>query len=133
MLKMKVEPGKPALKQEPYPSFDVSGIIGLSGSAQGSIVLSFPKTMALKVVSALLGTELKVVGPEMIDGIGELANIIAGNAKQSLEDLNLSISLPNVIVGKGHVVAGQSGVPSIIVPFSCPMGSFAMEISLKTK
>ena len=133
MLKMHVVPGKPVLKQEPYPSFDVSGIIGLSGSAQGSIVISFPKVMALKVVSALLGTELKVVGPEMTDGIGELANIIAGNAKQNLEGLNLSISLPNVILGKDHVVASQSGTPAIIVPFTCNMGSFAMEVSLKTR
>ena len=133
MLKMKVVPGKPVLKQEPFPSFDVSGIIGLSGSAQGAIVISFPKVMALKVVSALIGVELKVVGPDMTDGIGELANIIAGNAKQNLEGLNLSISLPNVIVGKDHVVASQSSTPTIIVPFTCAMGSFAMEVSLKTK
>jgi chemotaxis protein CheX len=132
MLKMHVVPGKAILKQEPYPSFDVSGIIGLSGSAQGAIVISFPKVMALKVVSALLCTELKVVGPEMTDGIGELANIIAGNAKQNLKGLSLSISLPNVIVGKDHIVASQSATPTIIVPFTSSMGSFAMEVSLKT-
>jgi chemotaxis protein CheX len=133
MLKMHVVPGKAVLKKEPFPTFDVSGIIGLSGSAQGSIVISFPKIMALKVVSALLGVELKVVGPEMTDGIGELANIIAGNAKQNLEGLSLSISLPNVILGRDHVVANQSSTPAIIVPFTSTMGSFAMEVSLKTQ
>ena len=132
MLNTEAVPGKPILKQKPYPSFDVSGIIGLSGSAQGSIAISFPKTMALRVVSVMLGTELKIVGPELTDGIGEVANIIAGNAKQDLAGMNLMISLPNVIVGIDHIITGQSSVPAILVPFGSSLGTFAMELSLKT-
>jgi chemotaxis protein CheX len=132
MLNMDVAPEKPTLKQEPYPSFDISGIIGLSGGAQGSISISFPKSMALKIVSTMIGMELKVVGPDLTDGIGEVANIIAGNAKQNLNGLNLSISLPNVIVGKDHVITSQRGIPVVIVPFKSPLGSFSMEVALKT-
>lgn len=131
MLNMDVVPEKPTLKHEPYPSFDISGIIGLSGSAQGSISISFPKAMALKIVSAMIGTELKVVGPDLTDGIGEVANIIAGNAKQNLNGLDLLISLPNVVVGKDHVITSQRGIPVIIVPFKSSLGSFSMEIALK--
>ncbi|MGB7569636.1 MAG: chemotaxis protein CheX [Chitinivibrionales bacterium] len=132
MLNVDVTPEKPTLKQEPYPSYDISGIIGLSGSAQGSISISFPKIMALKIVSAMIGVELKVVGPDLTDGIGEVANIIAGNAKQNLNGLNLSISLPNVIIGKDHVITSQRGIPVVIVPFKSPLGSFSMEVALKT-
>lgn len=133
MTGAQVRPGKPRAKTEPLPSYDVSGIIGLSGDAQGCIAISFPKIMALKVVSQLLGTAVKLVGPELIDGIGELANIIAGNAKQHLDGYNLSISLPNVVVGKDHILGGQSGIPTIVVPFGSDLGDFAMEVSLKTK
>jgi chemotaxis protein CheX len=133
MLNIDVRPGTPAVKKEPLPTYDVSGIIGLSGDAQGSIAISFPKVMALKVISALLGSELKVVGPELADGIGEMANIIAGSAKQHLKDFSLSISLPNVVVGKNHMIASQKGVPTLVVPFTCAMGNFSMEVSLKTK
>jgi len=133
MLNIDVKPGTPELKKEPLPTFDISGIIGLSGDAQGSIAISFPKIMALKVISALLGSELKVVGPELTDGIGEIANIIAGSAKQHLKDFALSISLPNVVVGKSHVLASQKNVPTLVVPFTCAMGNFSMEVSLKTK
>jgi chemotaxis protein CheX len=132
MLSIDIKPGKPHLKAVPHPTFDVSGIIGLSGSAQGSIGISFPKVLALKVVSKMLGQEVKVVGPDLTDGIGELANIVAGNAKQDLAQYQLSISLPNVIVGKDHLIAGQSGVPTIVVPFTCNIGEFVMEVSLKT-
>ena len=133
MMNVEVSPGKPRVKQEPLPTYDISGIIGLSGDAQGSIAVSFPKVVALRVVSKMLGMELKVVGPELTDGIGELANIIAGNAKQHLDSFSLSISLPNVIVGKDHVITNQSGIPSLMIPFSGGMGDFCMEVSLKTK
>ncbi len=133
MMNIDVKPDKPKLKTTPYPTYDISGIIGLSGNAQGNIAISFPKTIALKVVSKMIGAEIKVIGPELADGIGELANIIAGNAKQDLTKFQLSISLPNVIVGKDHTIANQSGTPAIVVPFVCPFGNFAMEVSLKTK
>jgi chemotaxis protein CheX len=133
MLKTDVVPGAPMLKQNTTPTHDVSGIIGLSGEAQGAIALSFPKVVALKVVSAMLGTEIKIVGPELTDGIGEVVNIIAGNAKGDLSAFNLSISLPNVIIGKDHSVVGPSGAPMIIVPFTSPFGPFSMEVCLKTK
>jgi len=132
MIKIDVKPDKPLLKQGNEPLYDISGIIGLSGNAQGSISLSFPKIVALKTISAMIGSEIKIIGPEITDGIGELVNIIAGNAKQHLTEYHLNISLPNVIVGKDHYVSSPSGIPTIIVPFKCEFGDFAMEVSLKT-
>ncbi len=132
MLNKDIKPGKVAIKNDSTYTYDVSGVIGLSGEAQGSICLSFPKVIALRVVSAFIGTEIKIVGVEVADAIGELANIIAGNAKQHLTQFNLSISLPKVIMGTGHKIASQRGVPTIIVPFSSSLGEFAMEVSLKT-
>jgi len=132
MMNVDIHPGAPKLKSVPNPTYDISGIIGLSGTAQGSIAMSFPKIMALRVVSKMLGTEIKIIGPDISDAIGEIVNIVAGNAKQDLTEYALSISLPNVIMGAGHSLMSQSGVPTIIVPFNCDMGEFAMEISLKT-
>ena len=132
MLHIDVTPGKPLIKQEGPPVYDISGIIGLSGIAQGAISISFPKSVALKAVSAMLGSEIKIIGPEMTDGIGELVNIIAGNAKQYLTQYQLTISLPNVIVGRNHSIMPPSHTPSIVVPFSGAVGGFAMEVSLKT-
>ena len=132
MLNCEIKPGRVSLKDDDVHTYDVSGIIGLSGEAQGSICLSFPKHVALRVISALLGTEIKIVGEEVTDGIGELANIVAGNAKQHLVRYNLSISLPRVVVGKGHKVVSPSATPAIMVPFESNLGSFAIEISLKT-
>ena len=115
-----------------WTSVDISGVIGLSGDAQGSISLSFPLADAKTFVKLMLGNPPTLNEEEMADGIGEIVNIIAGNAKQHLTNFNLSISLPNVIIGKKHTLAGQSGSPTIVVPFSGDQGKFAMEVSLKT-
>ena len=133
MLNVDVLPQAPVLKARDTHTYDVSGIIGLSGDAQGSVAMSFSKAMALKVVSALLGTEIKIIDRDVADGIGELANIIAGNAKQHLTQFSLSISLPKVIVGQGHQILEQRNIPAIVVPFKSALGEFAMEVSLKTK
>lgn len=133
MLSIKTEPMAPKLKKEPYPAYDISGVIGLSGEAQGSISLSFPNDVAIKFVGKMLGVQVSEKSPDLIDAIGEFANIIAGNAKKDLSKFNLSISLPNVIIGKAHVLAGQSGASTIVVPFTSVFGIFAMEVSLKTK
>ncbi len=133
MVFVDISPQKPSLKSEPYPLYDISGVIGLSGDAQGSISLSFPQDVAIKTISSMLGCKITEKSPEFCDGIGEIANIIAGNAKRDLSKYNLSISLPNVIIGKGHLISGQSDCPTIIVPFSSSFGIFSMEVVLKTK
>ncbi|MCL2219508.1 MAG: chemotaxis protein CheX [Chitinispirillia bacterium] len=132
MLNIEGKAGKLSLKDSSLHSYDVTGVIGLTGEAAGSICLSFPQEVAFKAVTALLGMPVTMMGDEVTDGIGELVNIVAGNAKQYLTKYNLSISLPKVVVGRNHSVASMSGVPTIVVPIVSSLGEFAMEISLKT-
>ncbi len=132
MLNCIATPGKPILKQAPYTTYDITGNIGLSGSAHGSISLAFKEKAAVDTVSAMLGTTLSADKPEIIDGIGELVNIIAGYAKKDLTEYNLEISLPSVIIGRDVVVTVPSGVSAFIVPFSSRISNFTMEIALET-
>jgi chemotaxis protein CheX len=133
MFSVEATPGTPHLKTEPFPTSDISGIIGFSGEATGSIALSFPSATALKAVSALLGTPVTEVGTEVADAIGELANIVAGNVKKEIPQVQLSISLPQVVIGMKHVLSCQSSLATIVVPFTTPLGDFAIEICLKRK
>jgi chemotaxis protein CheX len=132
MLQVTLKAEKPKLKTEPFPTYDISGIIGISGDAVGSVSLSYPKATALKAVSRFIGSEIKIIGPDLTDAIGELTNIIAGNAKKDLKDLNVAISLPNVIIGKEHRLSTPKNVQNFIIPFASEIGSLALEVSLKT-
>jgi chemotaxis protein CheX len=131
MLSLEAKPERPRLKVEPFPTFDVSGLIGFSGLAQGSVAVSFPRKTALSVVSAMIGMTCNDTDREVCDAVGEIANIIAGSAKKDLGELKLSISLPQVVVGMGHILSCQSTIPATVVPFSTPIGNFVMELCLR--
>ena len=55
MLNMPVTIDEPSIKAGSPATYDVSGIIGMSGDVVGSVVLSFPKETAEKLVTAFCG------------------------------------------------------------------------------
>ena len=84
---------------------DVSAIIGLTGEARGVVVISLKTDMAAKITGELTGMEHKDVDDDVVDAIGEIVNIIAGNVKRTLEnEIRLIISLPSIIQGTNHVI-----------------------------
>ncbi len=130
MVKLTVTIERPQVKTNPGATYDVSGVIGLSGDLIGSIVVSFQREAAARIVSQFAGAPIEGDSPDFPDAVGELANMIAGGAKKALGGV-ASISVPNVILGPGHQVARLSDVPCLVVPCRTDAGNFAVEISIK--
>lgn len=122
MAKMKAEPGKAAA--HPSGLCDISGTIDFTGGAEGSISLCFQRASAQLVVAALL-RKSQVSAPQVSDGVGELANIVAGAAKRDLSALRLSISLPTVIARQNQALPAAAAV---FVPFTIPGGAFDLAV-----
>lgn len=131
---VKVTMDKPLkIKESNAVGYDVSGIIGLTGEAVGSIALSFPKKTALKIVSDFTGEDVLGIDNDTMDAIGELTNMIAGRVKKLFADksVKMKISIPTVILGKGHTINTKKNIPSIEIPFKSEEGDFAILVSLK--
>jgi len=105
-------------KNDPH-DWDVSAVIGLTGEARGAVVISMKETLALKLTGKLTGSTHTSLDDEVVDAIGEIINIIAGNAKRGLEEsFRLVISLPTIIRGKGHKIMWPNEQARIIcIPF----------------
>ena len=101
-------------------NWDISGIIGLSGEASGAVAISMTDTVAFRVTSTLTGQEHNTFDADVIDAVGELINIIAGNVKKEFEEsLRTKITLPSIIKGKGHSIIWPSDKIRIIcIPFA---------------
>ena len=85
---------------------DISAIIGLSGDIRGAVVISMKKEFALKIADTLVGTPHTEIDDDVVDSIGEIVNIIAGNVKNEVDGgEKIVISLPTVIKGKDHSFA----------------------------
>lgn len=133
MVGLEPKPGKLILKKDSGLGYDISGIIGISGKAKGMISLSFPKATAIRVTNKFVGMENEDVTEDTVDAIGELANIVAGNAKKELTNLAIQISLPSVVMGDNHQVKEPKDVFSFVVPFTTELGNFDLAVSLKSE
>lgn len=127
-------PGKVYLKKNDEAlKGDVSGVIGIvSDTFNGSVVISFPEKTFLKVMSGMLGEEYTELSKDILDGAGEITNMIFGMAKVTLNErgYGIKIALPQVISGKGHSLSAMSKGPTVIIPFSSSAGDFFVEVSL---
>ena len=128
MVGCKVTREPPQLKKEKAALFPVSGIIGLSGVVVGTVVLTMSEALALKCASAMLMEEYTEFDHDVFDAVGELTNVIAGNAKAQLEEYSLSLSLPNVIYGKDAELRFPERCQPISIPFRTDHGPMAIEI-----
>jgi len=130
-LDLKIIAGAPYIKKDPSEQEDVSAIIGLAGETVGAIVLSFPRDCAIKIVSIFSKEHHVTLSNEVLDGVGELVNIIAGNAKRDLLGFKILISLPGVIVGSNYKIRWPTESPVICIPFKSEIGDFSVNVSLK--
>jgi chemotaxis protein CheX len=76
-------------------------------------------------------TEMTLIDDDVLDAVGELANMVAGQAKAELEEYELNVSLPNVIIGEGHEICFPSDITTIAVPFDTDFGPLQLEVGLE--
>ena len=80
----------------------VTGMIGVHGSVSGFFTVNMPEQLAFQAVEGLLGEKFDKLSPQVIDGAGEVTNIIAGGVKAALANSDWAfshITVPSVIVG----------------------------------
>ncbi|MGB5984703.1 MAG: chemotaxis protein CheX [Desulfobacterales bacterium] len=121
---------KPGMKNGSAPDFEISGIIGLSGDVSGVVVINLSEAIALQLASCLLGEEIQELDEDCTDAIGEIANMVAGNAKNNFPNPDTSISVPSVVIGK-HKIKYPTGIPIITIPCKTDRGAFIVDIALK--
>lgn len=119
----------PYLKNKETANGDVSGVIGMTGDHNGSLSVSFPEEMILAIVSNMFGEEMTKVNDEIRDAVGEITNMISGQARQELERIGVSLdaAIPTVISGKNHTIKHISSYPIVAVDFTIEKGEFSSE------
>jgi len=125
-------PGKPYLKQDNYAKGDISAIIGMTGSAKGSLALTFTESCIVKIVSNMLGEDIREINGDIKDAVGEITNMVSGAARKKLEaeGFTVTAAIPTVVSGKGHSIVHVMGGPSIIIPFTTEHGPFVVDVCL---
>jgi len=122
-------------EKEKVNDWDISAVIGLTGEARGAVVISMKTDLALRITGMLTGTKHTAIDDEVVDAVGEIVNIIAGNVKKELEAaFRLVISLPTIVQGKGHQVKWPTAQARIIcIPFNVFEGDlFCLSVAIES-
>lgn len=117
-------------KSNMHKTRDVTGIIGLSGKADGNIVVSLDREVALSLTEAMLGQRPESVDENVIDAVGETVNIVVGQAKAQLDRLSLNLGIPTVVTGKGQAIRFTGQTDPIWFVFQSSWGMIDMCVGL---
>jgi chemotaxis protein CheX len=137
MARIKPSTDAPDFVNKDLPPADITGFIPLSSpQTQGSLVLSFPKKVILHIAENMFEEKFETIDNDIIDLVGELTNMVTGNAKALLDEKGFSFGMdtPTVIKGTGQTIShvGFSGTV-VVVPFNTAAGEFYVEVCFKSK
>ena len=131
MAQTELKPGKPKRKQSDVAQGDVSGLIGMVGpQVKGSMSITFDENLALTIMERMVGERPEKLDAEVGDMVGEVTNMICGNAKRDLAEkgFEFGMATPIVVSGKQHTISHQVDGSKLIMPFMCDAGLAHMEI-----
>jgi chemotaxis protein CheX len=122
-------PGAPYVKKDDMAHGDVSAIIGITGDKAGSISVSFTKPCAVGLVRGMIGDDIQDIVQDTKDAVGEIANMISGQARSGLGDLGMHFqgSTPSVVMGDHHSISHMTKGPVVAIPFTSGVGEFTVE------
>lgn len=123
--------GKPFVKNDDGSMGDVSAYITISGHKNGKIYIKFSKQCAVTMVKNMLGDDVEDILQDVQDAVGEITNMISGQARAGLSQMGLKFegSTPTVVMGKKKADDPLSSSPVVSIPFSTDSGGFSVEFS----
>jgi chemotaxis protein CheX len=98
----------------------VTGMIGVHGKVSGFITLNMTDRIAVRAVNSLLQENFTELNSQVVDGTGEITNMVVGGIKSALAPTKWSfsqITVPSVIVGQGYSIAYARGLEFLNVTY----------------
>ncbi len=110
----------------------VIALVGFAGEWSGTGAVRCGALLACTISSQMLMAEYPSVNDEVLDVMGEVANMIIGNFKDDVAYKlgPLGLSIPTVIYGKNFQARNASGLSWTVVPFDCQGELFEVKISI---
>jgi len=98
----------------------VTGMIGVHGEVSGFITVNMAEQVAMSAVGGLLQEPCSSLTPQVIDGVGEMTNLISGVIKKGVAGTKWGFShvtVPSVIIGQNYQIAYAGGLNFLSVTF----------------
>lgn len=125
--------GRTLLKNSPRPTFEIAIFVGITGSQVGQAIYSMNYETAIKISRALSpGTSDADLAHEYRDILGEIANMITGNAVQLFAEGRTGIDLTVPMVADIRQGApNMPDQPTLGLNMYTPYGLLEVHIAFK--
>ena len=79
----------------------LTAVIGLAGALSGAFTVVVDEAGAKQITACMMGIEVTAIDDTVLDGLGEIANILAGAWKSKISSLSSAclLSGPTVVAG----------------------------------
>ncbi len=114
------------------PGRDVTGIIGFAGGMKGTIIVSVDKEVAFAAAEVFIGSRPSSVDSDVLDLLGELANMIGGGAKERFANPSIVLGLPTTVSGTDYRISFTPGIQIETVEFKTPSGPLTIQIAIQS-
>ena len=115
-----------------FTTADLTVTIGVSGELEGNVLYGFGNGTSLALAGRMMGETISEHNEVSLSAVGELANMITGNAATQLANAGYTcnISPPIMIEMIGSRIATVGGA-QIMATFSSDLGDLDIRISLR--
>ncbi|NJB69335.1 chemotaxis protein CheX [Desulfobaculum xiamenense] len=130
MAKVQARPGKPFIKKDSTANGDVTGLIPLTGERPGTVAVTFARRAALEIAGRMLGETFDEISEDVRDAVGEITNMISGQARQGLaaQGSSYRAGIPTVLSGPGHPITHCADGPILGLSFATMFGDVTVEV-----
>ena len=127
-------PGKPFIESNFTMKGEIAGMVGMvAPPLKGTLLITFSKDAILHVCENMIGEKYPEINKDVSDAIGELTNMIYGQAKATLNQMgyNFEMAIPSVIRGD-FIIAKASKGATLVIPFNLKNNTtFYVEITVQ--
>lgn len=127
-----VDSGSRELGRSEEHGWDVTGLVGIAGKAQGAVALRLSQTMLASLLECT-GVGADAADKKQLESalVGELINIIAGHAISALSSIEMDIAPPVIVRGPNHKIGWPYLAPVEAISFTLPSGAFELDLCIK--
>lgn len=132
-LKTGVRPGKLGLANGSRTTHDVTAIVGITGELTGIAIYGMSAETAKAAVGQMLGSPVDELDELALSGIGELGNMITGNATSQLATAGLRVNItpPALLTGTNSRIV-STGIRRLVVPLHTSLGVIEAQIMVRS-
>ncbi len=133
MLSLEVSSGESLEKISNTHSNTVSGMVGMTGLFKGALAIHASIEVAKKITGQMLFDEVDEVNEDVLDAMGEMANMLAGNMKTALSNngKDIELSIPSAVSGEKYSLDIKDSGEHLVVPFTSDIGSFEVQFNFE--